>query len=294
MKFIRIGDMNMTNIVLGTDGYGERISEDTAMELMEFYTEYSGNVIDTARLYTSGLSEEIVGKFLKNTHKRKNVYISTKCSHPPLEDMSHSRLGAEDIESDIDASLKALQTDFIDILWLHRDDITLPVEPIIDTLNDMISKGKIRHFGASNWTHDRIMEANRYAAQAGKTGFIASQILYNMATCNEMWDKTLVVSDGEEKKKYDESKMPVFAFCSQAKGFFEKYHNGTLSEKAIRRYENEATIATYHRIAEIAEKEGNSISYTALQLLERQSQFPVLPIIGPSNLSQLKDTLNIK
>ena len=294
MKYINLKNMEMTDIVLGTDGYSERISKDTAYELLDTYIAQGGNVIDTARLYCGGKSEELIGEYLKERNCRNKVYISTKCSHPPLNDMSHSRLGREDIESDIDQSLVALGIDCIDLLWLHRDDETKDVGPIIDSLNEMIKKGKIRHFGSSNWTHDRIMQANSYASQAGLEGFCASQILYNMATCNEMWDKTLVVSDGEEKKKYDESMMPVFAFCSQAKGFFEKYHNGTLSEKAIRRYENEATIATYHRIAEIAEKEGNSISYTALQLLERQSQFPVLPIIGPSNLSQLKDTLNIK
>ncbi len=294
MKIIKIGNMELTNIVLGTDGYGERIPTDTAIELIEYYIEHGGNVIDTARLYTGGLSENIIGKFLKDTNMRDNVYISTKCSHPPLEDMSHNRLSEKDIESDVDASLMALQTETIDLLWLHRDDISVPVEPIIDALNNMIAKGKIRYFGASNWTHDRITEANTYAEQSGKSGFVASQILYNMATCNEMWDDTLVVADGEEKEKYQISKIPVFAFCSQAKGFFEKYHTSTLGEKAIRRYHNNDSIETYKKIAKTAQQNGDTISYTALQLLDEQSSFPLLPIIGPSSISQLKDTLNIK
>lgn len=293
MNIIKIGDMDMTNIVLGTDGYGERISEDTAMELLDLYTGFGGNVIDTARLYTSGMSEEIIGRYLKRTGKRNKVYISTKCSHPPLEDMSRHRLNPEDIESDIDTSLKALQTDTIDLIWLHRDEVSLPIEPIIDTLNNMISKGKIRYFGASNWTHDRIIQANSYAASKGKSGFVASQILYNMATCNEMWDDTLVVLDCNEKKKYEKSKIPVFAFCSQAKGFFEKYHSGNLSEKAKSRYENEETLNTYDKILKAAKERNQSISYTSLQLLEEQSEFPLLPIIGPSSVKQLKDTLNI-
>lgn len=294
MKTIKICDMELTNIVLGTDGYGERIPEETAIQLLDFYIHRGGNVIDTARLYTGGLSEEIIGRYLQHTRARNKVYISTKCSHPPLEDMSHNRLDAESIENDIDTSLKALHIDTIDIVWLHRDDISVPVEPIIDALNNMIAKGKIRYFGASNWTHDRIMQANAYAQSFGKAGFVASQILYNMATCNEMWDDTLVVAEDEEKRKYDQSKMPVFAFCSQAKGFFEKYHTNTLSEKAIRRYKNQATIDTYNKIAELSKQTGDTISYTALKLLEQQSNFPLLPVIGPSNLQQLKSTLNIR
>ena len=294
MEYINIKNMKMSNIVLGTDGYGERISEATAADLIDTYLENGGNTLDTARLYTGGISEEIIGRYLKAKNIRNKIFISTKCSHPPLNNMSQHRLSPEDIESDIDKSLKALQTDTIDLIWLHRDDESLPVEPIIDALNNMITKGKIRHFGASNWTHDRITLANKYASENSKQGFCASQILYNMATCNEMWDDTLVVCEGPEKNKYDESKIPVFAFCSQAKGFFEKYHSGTLSEKAISRYQNDQSIETYKKILKTSEQNGDTISYTALKLLELQSDFPLLSIIGPSSVAQLKDTLNIK
>ena len=88
--------------------------------------------------------------------------------------------------------------------------------------------------------------------------------------------------------------FPVFAFCSQAKGFFEKYHTNTLSEKAIRRYQNDKSICTYKEIVKLSVQNNDTISHTALQLLERQSDFPVLSIIGPSNAQQLKSTLNIR
>lgn len=293
MKYITLKDMKMTDIVLGTDGYSERINKETAYELLDLYISQGGNVIDTARLYCNGKSEELIGDYLKEHDCRDKVYISTKCSHPPLNDMSHSRLGREDIESDTDKSLAALGIDCIDILWLHRDDETKDVGPIIEALNEMIKKGKIRHFGASNWTHNRIMQANAYAAQKGLEGFCASQILYNMATCSRIWDDTLVVLEGEEKTKYDESGFPVFAFCSQAKGFFEKYAVNSLSEKSCDRYLNEKSVETYQKIKEEADKSGNTISYTALKMLSEQSEFDVFPIIGPSNVNQLKSTLNI-
>ena len=291
MNNIKLKDMSLYNIVLGTDGYGERIDKKTAFSIMDLYTQNGGNVIDTARLYTNGISESYVGEFISGI--RDNLYISTKCAHPPLSDMSHNRLNEIDIEYDIDTSLKTIGIDYIDIVWLHRDDLSVSVEPIIDIMNKMVKKGKIRYFGASNWTYQRIDEANKYADKTNQSGFIASQPLYNMATRTKVWDSTLVCLEGEEKAKYDKSHFPVFAFSSQAKGFFEKYSQGTLSEKAKERYLNDNTLKTYELIKKSAQESGNTISYTALSMLIEQSNFDVFPIIGPSNVEQLKSTLNI-
>lgn len=291
MNNIKLKDMSLSNIVLGTDGYGERIDKKTAFSIMDLYTQNGGNVIDTARLYTNGISESYVGEFISGL--RDNLYISTKCAHPPLSDMSHNRLNEIDIEYDIDTSLKTIGIDYIDIVWLHRDDLSVSVGPVIDTMNKMVKKGKIRYFGASNWTYQRIDEANKYADKTNQSGFIASQPLYNMATRTKVWDSTLVCLEGEEKAKYDKSHFPVFAFSSQAKGFFEKYSQGTLSEKAKERYLNDNTLKTYERIKKSAQESGNTISYTALSMLIEQSNFDVFPIIGPSNVEQLKSTLNI-
>lgn len=294
MNTINIENMPLTNIVLGTDGYGERIDVKTANKIMDLYISFGGNVIDTARMYTDGKSEKIVGDFINKNNLRNKVYISTKCSHPPLQNMTQHRLTLKDIESDIDKSLMTLGVEYIDIIWLHRDDKSVCVQPIIDALNVMIEKGKVKYFGASNWSYKRIYEANDYAKKSGLKGFCASQILYNMATCNKMWDDTLVVCEGTEKQQYDSSHFPVFAFCSQAKGFFEKYHSNSLSTKAESRYLNDETIKTYNKILESSIQNGDTISYTALKMLEKQSDFPLLPIIGPSNIHQLKSTLNIQ
>lgn len=292
MKHLDLNGMNLSQIVLGTDGYSERIDRKTAFELMNFYTENGGNVIDTARMYCNGMSEKLVGEFIKD--KRDTLYISTKCAHPPLDDMSNNRLNEKEIEADIDASLLALGIDYIDIIWLHRDDVSVDVKPIIDALNKMKSKGKVKHFGASNWTHDRIIFANKYAEESNQSGFIASQPLYNMAVRSKVWDDTLVCVEGEEKEKYDNSHFPVFAFSSQAKGFFEKHADNSLSPKAIDRYLNNDTLEIYRKILERSNKEDSTISATALKMLTEQSDFDVFPIIGPSNLNQLKSTLNIK
>jgi len=294
MKYIDFCGESLSRIVLGTDGYSERIDKETAFELMDHYIEYGGNVIDTARLYCGGGSEKLIGEYLKERKIRDKVFISTKCSHPRLEDMSVSRLTPAEIEADIDESLMALGVDVIDMVWLHRDDERKGVRHIMDALNNMVKKGKIRNFGASNWTYERIDSANRYAYESGGDGFAASQILYNMATPARVWDDTLVVMDSDEKKHYTEDLFPVFAFSSQAKGFFEKYNEGLLSPKSRERYLCEESVKTYARIKARAEENGDTISYTALEMLCEQSAFDVFPIIGPSSLKQLKDTLNIR
>lgn len=292
MEYKKLCDMNLSNIILGTEGYGERIDKKSAFELMDFYISQGGNVIDTARLYCQGKSEEVVGEFIKG--KRDKLFISTKCGYPlTLQDLSHIRLSSEEIESDVELSLKALDIDYIDILWLHRDDEEKAVGPIIDTLNTLRNEGKIRYFGASNWSYDRITEANSYANETGQIGFCASQALYNMATRNGEWDFKLAYID-DDKEKYDNDTIPVFAFSSQAKGFFEKYAKNELSPKAKDRYLNDKSIKTFNIIKERAEKENSTISYVALKMLQEKSNFDVFPIVGPSRLSQLKDTLNIK
>ncbi len=292
MNYKKLSDMELSEIVLGTEGYDERIDRNTAFELMEFYIENGGNIIDTARLYCGGKSEALVGEFIKD--KRDKIYVSTKCAHPlTLQDLSHIRLSKEEIEDDVEKSLKALKTDYIDILWLHRDDIEKPVGPIIDTLNGLIKSGKVRHIGASNWSYERIAEANEYARNTNQTGFCASQALYNLATRSKVWDTKLAYIE-EEKEKYDKGDLPVFAFSSQAKGFFEKYAANALSEKAKERYLNEESIKTFEKICERAKNENATISHTALKMLQEQSNFDVFAIVGPSKLSQLKETLNIK
>lgn len=292
MEYIQLQDMHLSQIVLGTEGFGERIPTETAFQMMQLYLAHGGNVIDTARLYCAGRSEEVVGEFIEG--KRDKVYISTKCAHPPtLQDLSHIRLSREEIYDDVQKSLQALRTDYIDILWLHRDDETKPVGPIMETLNVLQQQGTIRHFGASNWSFDRIKEANAYAAQNGLQGFCASQALYNLATRNMVWDPKLAYII-DDKEKYDKAGLPVFAYSSQAKGFFEKYANGTLSGKAKERYLNDASVETFARIKARAQREDWSISYAALKILREQSNFPVFTIVGPSKAEQLYDTLNLK
>ncbi len=294
MKYIDFCDESLSRIVLGTDGYSGRIDRQTAFEIMDCYTENGGNVIDTARSYCDGNTEKLIGEYIKDRGIRDNIFICTKCSFPHKEDMHVSRLTPQEIEADIDESLKALGVDCIDMLWLHRDDEKKGVRHMMDALNEMVQKGKIRNFGASNWTFERIDSANRYAYESGGDGFAASQIHYNLATCKNPWDDTMVIMDREEKALYEANDFPVFAYSAQAKGFFSKYDRGIMSPKAKQRYLCEESIKTYAALKAAASENGDTLAYTVLDSLCRESSFNVFPVIAVSGTEQLKDSLNIK
>lgn len=121
-----------------------KIAESRAREFMDAYATVGGNLIDTGRIYgdfvtpRKGESEKIIGRWLTDRHCRERVFLSTKGGHPPLQDMQRSRLSREEIRSDMAESLQDLQTDYVDIFWLHRDDESRPAGEIMETLQSLI------------------------------------------------------------------------------------------------------------------------------------------------------------
>ncbi len=304
MKFINIPNTQLkaSAVVLGTDVYGTDVDKETSCSLLDFYIEHGGNVIDTANIYADwvvgerGRSEKLIGGWLAEKKCRHDVIISTKGGHPELSDMSVSRLSREDIVSDIDESLRRLKTDYVDIYWLHRDDVRLPVEGIMDTLSELVKSGKTRYIGMSNWSSERIDEANRYAEKRGISKLVASQIQYSLAKANpEKNDPTLVAMTDNEYDYFKSHDMAVFAFASQAKGFFSKMYKGgenALSPKARDRYLNAETLLRYERLKEVAESYGKTVGETAISALISNKDFVTLPIVGCKNTAQLKDSLS--
>ena len=149
MKFMDVqtekGIISMSKIVMGTDYFGVNIPEDTAFALLDKYIALGGNTIDTARVYGKAPapdpdeayanSEPIVGRWLTSRGCRDKIFLVTKGAHPSMKDMNCRRLDRASIDSDVAMSLHELNTDYIDLYFLHRDDPSRPVEEIIDTLD---------------------------------------------------------------------------------------------------------------------------------------------------------------
>ena len=186
------------------------------------------NAFDCARGY--GLAERSLGRWIHDRNNREKVVILSKCGN--VNSLGRVKIDRSVIISELNASLKSLNTDYIDVYLLHRDDRNTPVSEYIDTLNELKRARRIRAFGVSNWTIDRIEEANAYARQAGLEGFALSSPNFGLARqmCDP-WGGDCVTVAGPENKgvreRYAISRMPVLAYSSLGRGFFSgKFRSG--------------------------------------------------------------------
>jgi len=301
MRKINLTDTITPSVLaLGAAGFGTGVSEENSFALMDRFAELGGNVLDTARCYggPGHISEYTVGKWMKSRgmYSSGKMLISTKGAHPRFETMTIGRLAPQEIRCDCEESLAALGTDFIHIYWLHRDDTSLPVEGIVDTLDGLVTAGKIGCAAVSNWTAKRIAAANKYAAAAGRHPLYASQIMYSAAKPNpDAIDPTLVAMNGGEYAWYSENFFPVFAFTSQALGYYTKLDEGRLEGSARRIFDNPANRAKLPALKAAAEAAGRTVSQQALVEIigtpDAPPAFPTVAIIGCKTLGQLNDSM---
>ncbi len=298
-KVLNNTDLKVSALALGTDVYGTDLNERESYALLDTFTEGGGNLIDTALVYANWVpgeksrSEKLIGRWMQERKNRNNVIISTKGAHPEI--MTVSRLSRQEILGDIEKSLKHLQTDYVDIYWLHRDDEKLPVGEIMETLGEIVRGGKARYIGMSNWTHKRIDEANIYAKEHNLPLLMGSQIQYSAAIPNiEGNDPTLVLMNNEEYDYFSKTKLNLFAYASQAKGFFSKLDKGgeeNLSPKARERYLNKESLKRYEIIKQISLEIGHSVGEVAIGIIASNPNFLTIPIVGCKNIAQLKESM---
>ncbi len=295
MRYREFAGKQTAVIALGSVPFGVTIPDSQAFEFMDAYAEMGGNFIDTARVYGDfardipGVAEETIGKWLAARHNREAIVLGTKGGHPRLQSMHTGRLDRESLLSDMADSLNALQTDYVDIYWLHRDDLSRPVGDILETLNLFVEKGQAKLLGASNWTAARIAEANAYAEAHGMAGFAANQPQFSLARQDVVEDDTLVQMDAETYAFHAKTGLPCVCFSSQAKGFFTKLHDSgeaALSDKARRRFATPENLAIYERLCAMSAETGYSVNALALAYLTCQP-FDTYPITGASRIEQV-------
>ena len=209
----------VSRIFLGTAA-GEMLAGGNADELLDGAAERGVNAFDCARSY--GRAEEVLGDWIRRRGNRDRVIVLSKCG-----DIRNGivKINRQVITEQLEISLKALQTDYIDLYLLHRDDPDTPVSEYIETLNQAKQAGKIRLFGVSNWTAERIREANRYAEDNSLEGFRVSSPNYGLARqMEDLWGGGCVTLSGPEHQKerdwYAMTGMPVIAYSSLGRGFF--------------------------------------------------------------------------
>ena len=261
---------------------------------------------DTARGY--GKAENSLGKWIAARNNRDRIVILSKCGNVSMG--GKVAVNRAVIEKELEKSLKALGTDYIDIYLLHRDDPKTPVSEFIDVLNEKQREGKIRIFGVSNWTHERIAEANAYAKETGQNGFTVSSPNFGLAEqVGDPWGGEVVTIAGPTNEAarawYTENQIPVIAYSSLGRGFFSgKFksfdYDGAkkvLDGPAQKGYLCEANMRRLSVAEEIAERDGCSVTDVALRYIfsTPMNVFAIASSTNPtrirSNIAALKNTL---
>ncbi|MCR5677508.1 MAG: aldo/keto reductase [Agathobacter sp.] len=233
--------------------------------IFDTYFDRGGNLFDTARVYSLfSKSEEWIGDWLKETGKRNRIVLISKGGHPdltaqPFPDMHRFRLSKEEMTSDLETSLRTLQTNHIDIYLYHRDDPARSVEELVDTMESFVQAGKIRYYGCSNWTLPRIEQAMNYAKAMGYRGFVMNQGLLNAASddAGPLQDDTLIKID-PQMRAYHKAHPEILAtaYSGIALGFFAQYLRGGADAVRDKSYLTDANIARAKQMEQSAKEKG--------------------------------------
>ena len=222
--------MNQHGSILGVNKPVSRIFFGTAIKpmiaghdasgLLDAAFEHGINAFDCARGY--GKAERSLGTWIRAHGNREKVVVLTKCGNVDLLGRVH--VDASVIRKELERSLSELHSDYVDIYLLHRDDPRTPISEFLETLNEEKASGRIGSFGVSNWTHERIEQANAYASEHGLEGFSVSSPNFSLARqMNDPWGGACVSISGPEgavaRAWYAEHDMPVLAYSSLGRGF---------------------------------------------------------------------------
>jgi aryl-alcohol dehydrogenase-like predicted oxidoreductase len=266
-------------------------------DLLDRFVAAGGTAVDTARVYAKGTSEQAFGNWLKERGNRDDIVVIGKGAHHDSQTLER-RVNAAAIHEDIQISLDSMQLDRIDIYILHKDDDKAPVGPVVEALNAEHAAGRIGAFGGSSWTHQRIAEANAYAQAHGLKPFTVSSPNLALAVPVEpMWTGCVTLAgDPDALDWYEKTRMPIFAWSSQARGFFSgRYTPGMTGEtmdqqNVIRTYFSDENWERYRRAESLAGEKGCNMRQIALAWVLHQP-LELYALIGPATVEELDDCL---
>lgn len=287
MKTISIKGLHKPVSVLmkGSDYFYHDNYEKAAANLDAYFAS-GGNSIDTAHIYCGGQSEEVIGRYMQERGNRDEWVILTKGAH---HNQDGPRVTASDIRSDITTSFEKLQTDFIDLYALHRDDPAIPVGEIVEALNEYVSAGSVGAIGVSNWTWQRIQAANEYAAANGLAGFSFSSPNLSLAKPNEPFWTGCVSADAETCAWHEAEQLPLLSWSSQARGFFTGRFTPEIRDNAdlVRVFYNDDNWERLERAKQLGACKGVSAIQIALAYVLNQP-FPTCALIGAQSSEELR------
>ena len=298
MEYIRLGStgLKVSRLSLGCMTYGVpdrgahpwSLDEEKSRPLIKRALELGINFFDTANTYSDGTSEEIVGRALRDFAQREEVVIATKVFYPVRKGANARGLSRKSIMTEIDASLRRLGTDYVDLYQIHRWDKDTPIEETLAALHDVIKAGKARYIGASSMYAWQFAKSLYVAEMNGWTRFATMQNHYNLLNREEEREMMpLCAAEG----------VGVIPWSPLARGRLTRDWNATTNRMETDEFGKTLYIATeasdrkiVERVGEIAAKRGVTRAQVALAWMV-QKPFITAPIIGASKPHHLDDAV---
>jgi aryl-alcohol dehydrogenase-like predicted oxidoreductase len=296
MKYKRLGStgLKISSVCLGSNNFGEQVDQENSIKIIRKAIDLGVNIIDTANQYTKGKSEEVIGKAVGDY--REDVVLATKVGWELHPGPGRSGLSRRNLLSEIKRSLERLQTDYIDIYYLHRPDPETPLEESLRTMNDFVRQGRVRYAACSNFTAWQIAKANGICEALGLEKLVAVQPRYNLLQrdieqdllpyCQEEGLGVLTYSPlmgGFLTGKYDRNTLPPMD--SRAK----------YNARYWQRVNDEANFVVLERIRSVAKSAGIPLSQLALAWIMKNPAVTA-PIVGgskPEHVEQACQALEI-
>ncbi len=284
MTYSKIGGIALpvSRMVMGTMLEGALMRAPQASTLFDDFMERGGNCFDTAHVYGS---EAIVGNWVARRGVREKIVLIAKGAHTPF-------CTPEGILRQLDESLGRLRTDYADLYLMHRDNLDVPVGDFVETLNALLKAGRVRTFGGSNWTLERVQAANDYAESKGLVGFAAVSNNFSLARMvNPVWGGCVASSDAESRDWFTRTQTPLFSWSSQARGFFVRGDpNDTRDEELALGWYSADNFERLARVREMAKQKGvQPITLAAAYVLNQP--FPTYALIGPRSPDEMRSSM---
>ncbi len=288
-KLLGRSGLKVSELCLGTMGFGTEngwgADKETSFAIMEKFAEAGGNFLDTANIYKLGNSEKIIGEFI-SSHDRDFFVIATKYS---LKDNNTnpnaSGNNRKNMMRSVEESLKRLQTDFLDVLYLHIWDDLTPIDEVLRGLDDLIWQGKVNYAAISDTPAWIVSKGNTLAELMGWSQFIALQVEYSLLQRTPERDLIPMA------KHFGMTLTPWAPLAGGAlTGKYLRGDKGRIKEGSNRLSENSRRITK--EVIAVAEKLNVQPSHVALKWV-MQKNFSTIPIVGATKLLQLEENLKV-
>ena len=284
MKYTTLGnsDLKVSKVCLGCMGFGDAqkgmhswtLPEDKSREIIKYALDNGINFFDTAMAYQGGTSEEFLGRAIKDFAKREDVVIATKFSPRTQKEIDDGITGQQHVRNCLEASLKRLGMDYVDLYILHSWDYNTPIEDYLEGLHEVIQEGKVRYIGISNCFAYQLAKANALARAKGYEEFISIQGHYNLIFREE---------EREMAKLCNEDNIAMTPYSALASGRLAKHpgeQSKRMQEDSYAKGKYDATEKQdriiIDRVDELAKKRGVTMTEISLAWLMSKVAAPVV------------------